>query len=252
MSAAATPRRWPLLIAAACALAILLSLGTWQVNRLQWKEGLLASIAERTRHAPLPLSGIEAAQAAGNDFEYTPVTATGTFAHEGERFYFDTWKGASGYHVYTPLQLADGRFLFVNRGFVPFDMRDPAKRAAGEIVGEVTVTGLARSAPAAKAGWVVPENDIAKNVFYWKDLKAMTSSAGLPADAKVLPFFVDANDAPNPGGLPVGGVTNIQLPNNHLQYAFTWYGLALALVGVVIVWLRRPASQTNPTRQAKS
>ncbi len=92
---------------------------------------------------------------------------------------------------------------------------------------------------------MVPDNDPAKNIFYWKDIRAMTATAGLPTGAEVLPFFIDANDAPNPGGLPVGGVTMVDLPNNHLQYALTWYGLAAALMAVLGLWLwrSRPGSR---------
>jgi surfeit locus 1 family protein len=71
----------------------------------------------------------------------------------------------------------------------------------------------------------------------------MAASAGLPAGAVLVPFFIDADKAPNPGGLPVGGVTIIDLPNNHLQYALTWYGLAAALAAVLILRLRRPAKE---------
>jgi surfeit locus 1 family protein len=99
------------------------------------------------------------------------------------------------------------------------------------------VTGLARDPLAEKPSFIVPENEPAKNMFYWKDLAVMASSTGLPA-GKVLPFFVDANNSPNPGGLPVGGVTLIDLPNNHFQYALTWYGLALVLLVVVGTRLR--------------
>ncbi len=66
----------------------------------------------------------------------------------------------------------------------------------------------------------------------------MARSAGLDEE-EVYPFFVDADATPNPGGLPVGGVTLINLPNNHFQYAVTWYGLAFALVCVLAVWIRR-------------
>jgi surfeit locus 1 family protein len=69
----------------------------------------------------------------------------------------------------------------------------------------------------------------------------MTARAGLPADSKVVPFFVDADRTPNPGGFPIGGVTIVDLPNNHLQYALTWFGLALTLIGVfaAYVWQAR-------------
>ena len=112
-------------------------------------------------------------------------------------------------------------------------------RAEGQIVGGVRISGLARNGLEEKPSFIVPDNDISKNIFYWKDIETMARTAGLPDTARVLPFYVDADDAPNPGGLPVGGVTRIDLPNSHLQYAITWYGLALALCGVLFVWWRR-------------
>jgi surfeit locus 1 family protein len=210
-------------------LAILLVLGTWQVQRLHWKETLLADIEARRIATPVPLADIEAIKAGGGDIEYRTVSVTGTFDHAHERHFFATHRGQTGFYVYTPLTLTDGRTLFVNRGFVPYEMKDPKTRAAGEVAGVVTIEGLARERLAAKPSSLVPDNDIPANIFYWKDITAMTSSTGLDA-AKVMPFFVDANAAANPGGWPQGGVTILDLPNNHLQYAITWYGLAAALV----------------------
>ncbi|MFT4159922.1 SURF1 family protein [Shinella sp.] len=227
------------------ALAILLSLGTWQVQRLYWKEALLADIAERRVAAPVPLADIEAMAARGEDIEYRPVTVSGVFANNRERHFFATWHGQTGYYIYTPLQLADGRFLFVNRGFVPYEAKEPEMRKQGQLTGEQTVTGLARARLAEKPSSIVPDNDLAKNIFYWKDLDAMASSTGIAAD-RLVPFFVDAGDAPNPKGLPIGGVTQFDLPNNHLQYAVTWYGLAVALVGVALYALFRRNGDPAP------
>ncbi|HEY4192108.1 MAG TPA: SURF1 family protein, partial [Mesorhizobium sp.] len=173
--------------------------------------------------------------------DYMPVTVTGTFVHEAERHFFATWDGASGFDVYTPLHLDDGRYLLVNRGFVPYELKDAAKRPQGQVAGKVTITGLARNPLFGKPSSMVPDNDPVKNIFYWKDRDVMAATAGLPAGYRLAPIFIDANNAANPGGLPIGGVTLIDLPNNHLQYIFTWYGLAAALVGVMFFWLRRPA-----------
>jgi surfeit locus 1 family protein len=242
-SAAPAPARFPWLVALAGGFAFitLLALGTWQVQRLHWKENLIATIEARRSAAPLPLAEIEARYQSTGDVDYTPVAATGTFRHGGERHFLATWKGQSGFFVYTPLELADGRFVFVNRGFVPYALKDPAKRPQGQVEGEVAVTGLARNALPQKPSSLVPDNDPAKNVFYWKDRDAMARSAGLRAAAEIVPVFIDAGAAPNPGGFPIGGVTLIGLPNSHLQYAVTWYGLAAALVGVlgVALWRRR-------------
>jgi surfeit locus 1 family protein len=216
---------------------ILVGLGTWQVQRLHWKEALLATIAERTRAEPLSLRDVELKFGETGDIEYIPVVATGEFLHDAERHFFATWQGQSGYYVYTPLRLETGRVVFVNRGFVPFDKKNPATRQQGQVTGPQTVTGLARKPLPDKPSVMLPDNDPDKNIFYWKDLRAMAILSGLDVDSGVLPFFIDADAKPNPGGLPRGGVTIIDLPNNHLQYAITWYGLAAALAGVLAVML---------------
>lgn len=222
---------------------ILLALGTWQVQRLYWKEGLLETIDQRTHSVPRPLAEVEKEFTATGDVDYTPVTVTGTFLHQGERHFYTTWDGEAGFNVYTPLALDDGPFILINRGFVPYDLKDAAKRAKGQVTGKVTITGLARNPLPAKPSMMLPDNDVAKNIFYWKDRDVMAASAGLPAGAALVPIFIDADKTPNPGGLPVGGVTIIDLPNSHLQYAMTWYGLAAALAAVLILRLRRSAKE---------
>lgn len=233
---------WLLVVVTLAALAVLLSLGTWQVQRLQWKEALIATIDQRLAAPPVPLADVEAVQPR-SDIEYRPTRVAGTFLHDREQFFLATHDGQSGWYVYTPLRLDDGRILFVNRGFVPFDRRDPATRAEGQVAGRVELDGLAREAPAAKPSWVVPDNEPAKRTFYWKDLSAMTQAAALGGE-QVVPFFVDAGRAANPGDLPVGGVTIVSLPNRHLEYAVTWFGIAAALVVIsgTLIWRRmRPA-----------
>lgn len=230
---------WAGLLLLPAAFAVLISLGTWQVKRLYWKEALLAAIEQRSTAQPADLEMIESLLGSGEPIDYRAARASGRFLNDRERHFFATFEGQSGYYVYTPLELDDGRLLFVNRGFVPYDRKEPSTRPQSLQEGMQTITGLARSRLQEKPSFMVPDNDEAANIFYWKDLDRMTLSAGLPAD-KVLPFFLDADSTPVPGGLPRGGVTVIDLPNSHLQYAITWYGLALALLGVAVVgWLKR-------------
>ncbi len=230
-------------------LAILLTLGTWQVERLYWKEGLLADIAERRAAEPVPLSAIEQIAAAGDDIEYHRISLSGSFDHTKERHFFATFEGRTGFYVYTPLKLTDGRTIFVNRGFVPYEMKEPATRAEGEVSGEQAITGYARAKLPGKPSMLVPDNDLAKNIFYWKDLDAMAASTGL---SDVIPFFVDADaSVTNPGGWPKGGVTQFDLPNNHLQYAVTWYGLAAALLAVVFGMWWRSRERPSPLGEGR-
>jgi surfeit locus 1 family protein len=226
------------LLALAAAVLILVGLGTWQVERLSWKEGLIAEIEARRTASPITATAAADDVARGIDVDYRAITLSGTFDHAHERYFLATSDGAPGFYVYTPLDLADGRVVLVNRGFVPDELRDPAKRAQGQVAGDVTITGLARAKLAQKPSFIVPDNEPAKNLFFWKDLDQMAASAGLDP-SKVLPFFVDAGAASNPGGYPLGGVTQIDLPNNHLSYAVTWYGLAVALVVIALLAARR-------------
>lgn len=227
-------RFWLAVLLGLIGLAVLLSLGTWQMQRLKWKEGLLATIDQRMHSQPISLQQAERLFEESGDVDYVPVSVNGVFVHEGERHFLATWKGQSGFYVYTPLKLEDGRFLLVNRGFVPYGMKEASSRAEGQVQGTLAVTGLGRNPLAEKPSSIVPDNDLAKNVFYWKDRDAMAASAGLPAGYTLVPFFLDADATPNPGGWPAGGVTIVDLPNNHLEYAVTWYGLAVALAGVLL------------------
>ena len=227
-----------------CCLAILIALGTWQVRRLGEKEALLATIDQRIHASPRPLETWFKTEP-GTD--YWPVIVTGHFRHESERHFFATHEGRSGYYIYTPLETAPNAFVFINRGFVPFDRKEAATRPDGQVSGLVTIEGLARATLDRKPSWAVPENAPEKNIFYWKDINAMQQSAGLPTAAIVLPLFIDAAKSATPAtGLPMGGVTLIDLPNNHLQYAVTWYGLAAALAAIwgVMAWRQRHPSAT--------
>ncbi|WP_421859500.1 SURF1 family protein [Oricola sp.] len=226
---------WFLLVSTLAALVVLISLGNWQVRRLAWKENLLATIETRINAAPVPLA--EALALGGDAIEYLPVTIEGVFLADTEQHVLSTWKGVSGWHIYQPLETAGG-VVFVNRGFVPYDRKEPATRPDSLPVGPQTITGLARMPLSEKPGALVPDNAPDMNQYYWKDLSAMTVAAGLTG-FDVVAVFVDAGPYDDPAALPVGGVTNIDLPNNHLQYAVTWYGLALALSGVAGAFLWR-------------
>lgn len=232
-----------LLIVSAIAFAILIGLGTWQWNRLIWKEALINTINTRIVEAPLPLNAIIGMADSGTDVEYRPVKLTGRLLNEGEQYVLATLDGQSGWHVYTPVEIEGGQFLFVNRGFVPYDKRDPKTRDDGQMNQLVNIEGLARAALTQKPGWVVPDNAPERREFYWKDLGAMIEAAGL-ADKKVLPFFVDKTSKLPDGLLPVAGVTRIDLPNNHLQYLITWYGLALALAAVLLAYVIKTRRNT--------
>jgi surfeit locus 1 family protein len=219
---------WPG-VATLVGVAILIALGNWQMRRLAWKEGLIAAIAERTHAEPISLAE---AERRGDDVEYLRVKARGKLLNGKElHFYAFDEKDGIGWHILTPLQLADGAVVFVNRGFVPDELKDAAKRQEGQAASEVEIIGLARKPETA--GAFTPANDAAKNVWYWRDLPDMGAAALGSDSGRLVPFVIDAELEPrNPGGWPRGGVTQLELPNRHVEYALTWYGLAAALIGV--------------------
>jgi surfeit locus 1 family protein len=235
-------------IATLVALAILVGLGVWQLERKAWKESLIAQIEARAHGAPgdiVPERAWSSWRAADNEFRR--VQLSGTFLHDLEAPVHGLTAGtrgraAQGYFVLTPLQRPDGSVVIVNRGFVPTDLRDPASRAAGQVSGETTVRGLVRAPEAPRL--FVPENDPSMNEWFTRDVGAIARAKGL---ARVAPFLVDADATPNPGGWPAGGQTRLSIPNDHLTYALTWFGLALTLVGVfgAYTW-RRVRGEPEP------
>lgn len=222
-------RLWPTLLTVIM-LAVLLGLGTWQVQRLHWKEGLIATINQRIH---LPAVDLDTALKEG-EADYRHVTVSGLFQHDHE-FYMTavSLTGEGGYYVLTPLQLDDGRYILINRGWVPYDKRDPSRRFDGQVFGPVAVTGLLRK---PHVSWLQPANDPAGNNWYGVDLSAMAKQAHV---TEFVPYVLDADATPNPGGYPMGGQTHIILPNNHFMYALTWYSLALSLVIIYLIQAHR-------------
>lgn len=218
------------------ALAVLVGLGTWQLERLAWKQGLIEAVEAGLKADPVVVTDAPESWATVAGQEYRPVRVTGRFKHGEERHVFAQEGSSIGWHVYTPLELAGGSIVFVNRGFVPYELKDPVTRLEGQPKDDVTISGLVRQP--GKRGWFEADPDVNGNVWYWRDLQAM--SASLPAtdqSRSILPFFVDAKaEVTNPGGWPRGGVTRLAIPNRHLEYALTWYGLAGALVAVFLAY----------------
>jgi len=190
------PAFWPTFLALP-AFLVLLGLGAWQVERLYWKEGL---IAERAVALAAPVAALPRSLDEARGMEFRHVTARGEFLHEREFLLGASNEGGTtGYHVITPLRLGDGALLLVDRGWIPGNLKSPETRAAGQLKGIVTIEGLLRLPAAGRPNWFVPDNRCDINYWFWIDISGMARCGGLEG---VLPFTVDAGPAANPGGYP--------------------------------------------------
>ncbi|WP_306027088.1 SURF1 family protein [Stappia sp. MMSF_3263] len=233
---------WPA-IATAIAFAILMALGTWQVERLKWKLELIERVEQRPGLAPvdLPPAG-EWPLMREAEWDYRPVTVTGRFLPAEAYYYLSLGKpnglhAGPGYFVYAPFEIEGEGVVMVNRGFVPEPMRQPESRPQSAVPqGEVTLTGLWRRDE--RGNMLTVEPDRAKNIWFVREAPEMAASLGVTGVA-VAPFTIDlvARHTP-PGGLPQAGETIMTFTNNHLQYVVTWYGLGAALIAVFIVFAR--------------
>ena len=210
-------------------LALLVGLGVWQIARLHEKEALIASVQSGLNSAPAPLDALLAVGATSAEWHH--VRVSGQFLHDKEQYLFAQGPmGSTGVQVVTPLVQSDGKIVLVDRGFVPDQLRDPARRPQGQVAGQISLTGVLRLPE--KPGAFTPAPDLNTRLWFVKDIPAIAKAAGVPA----LPVLVEADGAPNPGGWPLGGQTRVDIPNDHLQYAVTWFALALALMGVYFVY----------------
>lgn len=231
------PPRSPvtLTVLSAVALALvaaLISLGVWQVERLAWKQQLIASIDTRIHAAPVAAPGpdqwptINAARDA-----YRRVEARGTFLHPQTSFVQAATERGGGFWVMTPLATDRGFTILVNRGFVPPAARaDIAKVQTPE---PASVIGLLRITE--PGGGFLRSNDPAAGRWYSRDVTAIAAAQKIE---HVAPYFIDAAANPDPAALPVGGLTVISFPNHHLGYALTWFTLAAMVIGGYMLLMR--------------
>jgi surfeit locus 1 family protein len=215
---------------------ILIGLGVWQLQRKAWKEGLIASLTERLAKPPQALPtpkswpGLDAAED-----EYRRVEFDAAFEPGREALVYASATAfrpdvdGPGYWVFAPARLADGGVVMVNRGFVPEGRQDPRLRLAGDVSGPLHIVGAMRWPDPRH--WFTPADDPSHNLWFSRDPAAMAAAKGF---GPVAPFYVEQEAPAPPGGLPQPGKLVVSLPDNHLQYALTWFGLAAVLAAVTI------------------
>jgi surfeit locus 1 family protein len=225
-------------------LAILISLGLWQLRRLAWKEALIAEVSARAS-AALVEAPLEAEWPGlkPDDYEYRHVRLSGAYDSAHQALVFRALEkprgkfGGQGYLVMTPLRLAGGASVIVNRGFIPTDRKSAVETAP---TGTTDIAGLMRSSESRNL--FTPADNPAQGEWYTRDPAAIAAAFHLP---RVAPFTIDADAAPDPNGLPEGGETVLAFPNDHFEYALTWFGLAIALAAVFAAYVMSVARKSG-------
>jgi len=246
------PRRSGIVIPIAftlVAVAALVALGIWQLERKAWKEGLIAELEEKLSAPPAALPARERwPQLSAEKDEFRRVRFAAELLDQ-EAFVYTSGSAirpdvsGPGYWVLSPARLADGGVIIVNRGFVPEGRQDASTRRAGQPHGTVEIAGAMRW-PEPR-GLFTPSDTPAKNLWFVRDPAAVAAAKRW---GDVAPFYIDQEAPPAPGGFPKVGPLKPSLPNNHLQYAVTWFGLALVVLisGIVFARTRRRENLPNP------
>lgn len=211
-------------------LAVLVALGNWQVRRLQWKEGILAEIEARIGDAPVP---VPAAPDPARD-RYLAVTVSGTMLPGEIPVLVSTRDFGAGYRIIAPFATEDGRRILIDRGFVPTTAKEKPRA-----LGPMTVTGNLHWPDEIDS--YTPEPDRKANIWFARDVPALAGELGTE------PVLVIARSKNDPGVTPLP-VDTVGIPNDHLQYAVTWYGLALVWAAMTGYFLwRNRARKTSET-----
>jgi surfeit locus 1 family protein len=255
--------RLALLSGLAVAFIGFIALGVWQLERLAWKQDLIERVESRVRAPavapPETLTWTSfAAQPEAKRYEYLRIEVTGRYLSGVDTRVQAVTAIGAGYWLLTPLQRADGSIVLINRGFVAPEWTPSAVRDAAATP-EVRVAGLLRlSEP---SGAFLRSNAPADGRWYSRDVQAIAAARGLQ---RVAPYFIDADfidaDAADGAGsrrvgstgvgsaeagsagyvddrsgvlAPVAGLTVVRFRNHHLQYALTWFALALMVVAAV-------------------
>ncbi|KAJ5336985.1 uncharacterized protein N7506_005007 [Penicillium brevicompactum] len=228
-------------------------LGTWQVQRLDWKTKLIAKFEDRLVKPPLPLPPRVDPEAIA-EFDYRRVYATGHLRHDKEMLIGPRMHdGEDGYTVVTPLEREGGSTVLVNRGWICRKMVDQKDRPLGVTNEEVLIEGLLREP--WKKNMFTPDNKPAEGKFYFPDIKQMAELSGsqpIWIEQTMVPDLVEAYDRAAKG-IPIGRGAEVTLRNNHSQYIFTWYGLAFATSIMMAMLLKKgPNEVTRRVRQNRS
>jgi len=220
------------------AVAFMLGLCYWQIERLVWKTGIIEQFESRVSQPavalPDELGDIE-------DWRYRRVRLEGVYLHDKELLITGKpFEGNAGFHLITPMKLTDGRTVLVNRGWIQLKSQGPVDTAPMHVEGVQIVEGLIRED--RRKGYFVPANEPQNEVWLYVDTAEMAAARDL---GPVLPYYVDRLRDPGPLTMPIGADSRIHVRNEHLSYAVTWALLALTLIVIYVIFHLKPEDDVS-------
>ena len=209
---------------------ILIVLGTWQVQRLGWKSDLISEYNNNFEKQPVTIDEVLKDSL---NYKFRKVLVKGEFDNDKEiQLIGKTYEGNAGYHIITPFFLENNKIIYINRGWVPKKYIKKESRGFSLISGETEIIGLIRMPQ--KKGYFVPENE--PDNGFWFTIKPTEIKKHLKIDKEtfIIKFYVDALRQEKKINLPIGIKEKINIRNQHLSYAITWYSLAIVLMIIYI------------------
>ena len=218
-------RLWPIVLASTIGISILLGLGVWQVQRLGQKTALIASLEQRMSAEPISLAEAVVKREQGGDIEYLKVKLTGQLDPTNYFRRVTSFNGDPGWEIIAPFKTDDGRFVLVDLGAIaenqPMKLNETPQ----------TIQGLVRYHNKGR-GFFDNDNDVVGNIWYWWDAPAMLATLKNTDVSRVAPFILQKLPSNIEQEVPSAEMPKVELANNHLGYAITWFGMAAALAGV--------------------
>lgn len=232
----------------ALGLLLALSLGNWQLARLDWKLDLINKVETRVGAEPAPFAAVLARAQGGESMEYAPVRLEGAYADEAGARVFGAYEGAPGVYLFAPFDIAGGGRVYVNLGFTP-QFADAADIMPPQPGAATVVEGLFREAeaPTPPASWFVSKQQGADGLWFIRDPRIFASMAGEPTAS----YYVDRFATPG-AAWPKGGTTRLEFNNRHLEYALTWFGLGATLFGVWLAFSLAPVADLRSDEKSNN
>jgi surfeit locus 1 family protein len=221
------------------AVATFVGLGSWQLQRKAWKEALIESLEQRLSAPPvdLPPRGRWAALDPAYD-EFRRVKFSAVLLPGAEALVYTSGSAlrsdvsGSGYWVFALARLPAGGLVVINRGFVPQGWQDSAAPDAAGMPANTDLVGVMRW-PESRSVFS-PKDDPDRNLWFVRDPVAIATAKGW---GDIAPFYIELETPQPASGLPRAGRLRANLRNEHLQYAITWYGLAVVVVTMFVFWV---------------